>query len=185
MNYINSIGLLLDIVGATLLYIYVFSLPQKKIVQSSLPGKQYTEMRNGKPSVVVEMGVQVNIRAINENYYHEYKDKLYRLRAKIGFFMVLSGFVLQLASNYTNISSAEWAPTFSICLGLLVLAVAIFVFNYLPDLQPAPEESGRNMKLNVSESKKGFGISIESDPEFNTWSRKLNLCRKRIRISKT
>lgn len=75
MNYINSLGLIFDIIGVLILFKY------------------------GLPSNVSKNG-EVGMTFLTKDNEDEKKYKKYKFRSNIGLIIIIIGFILQIISNH-------------------------------------------------------------------------------------
>lgn len=178
---LNSTGLMLDILGAWLVYKYVFNKPDPLKVQASLPSTSKTEIINGVERVTLSTGVALDLRAYNLNNFNKYKEKLFIRRARFGFYCLVIGFLVQIISNFGNfLSEVSIKSILSIVL-LFVLSSLIYLFVYLLNISEVSPSAGNKFTGEMMATEKGSGVTINTDSDFQEWSRKVDKYSKRIK----
>ena len=183
IKLINSAGLFLDIVGAWLVYIYVFNKPELLVEQSPIPSSSKTEIINGIETTTVNMGVSLDLRAVQVNTFNKYKDKLFIKRARLGFYFLILGFLLQIISNFGSFLNEIAVYSVITVATLFVLSGALYLFVYLSNIMDIPNGAGDKFTVEKVQSEKGEGIEINSDSDFQKWSSEVSKYSKRMGLT--
>lgn len=180
IKLLNSIGLLFDIVGASLIYIYVFNKPKPLKEQESMPSSSRTEIIGGVEATTIEVGASLDLRAVQINAFNKYKEKLFFWRARFGFCILILGFVLQLVSSFGAAIGYHAILTITLAASFFVFSGFCYFFVYLSNIEGMPPGTGENFEVGRVPVERGVGFRINSDPAFQAWSREVMKYSKRI-----
>lgn len=183
IKLMNSTGLFLDIVGASLVYINVFNKPELLVEQSPMPSSSKTEIANGIETTTVSMGVSLDLRAVQVNTFNKYKDKLFLKRARLGFYFLILGFLLQIISNFGSFFNEIAVYSVITVAMLFVLSGVSYLFIYLSNITDIPNGAGDKFTVEQVPSEKGVGFKINSDSDFQKWSREVIKYSKRMGLT--
>ena len=181
---INSLGLILDIIGAGIVYFYVFNRPKKMTEQQSLPVTSTTEVIDGVEVNSVTMGVRFDLKASQINDYNDYKNELIIMRARFGFYCLVLGFFLQIIGNVGEVLDQYAVYTIVSIVMVFLLLGYMYLFVYLFNLHEIPAGAGENFSVKQEKTEGGVGFTVNSDPEFQEWSRKVLKFRARMGLTR-
>lgn len=181
---LNSTGLILDIIGACLIFYYVFDKPDPLRKQETIKTiKPDVEFRDGKEVHVIRIKASMDMEADFIDEFNDYKDWLFRLRARFGLYCLILGFLVQIISSfgrYLDASSVFFVATIDV---VFVVCGVIYVFVYLINFTEKPGGSKRALTVEATPVGKRVEIKTTAEPEFWEWSNQI--LKYRTRMNKT
>lgn len=180
IKLLNSVGLIFDIIGALTIFIYVFNKPEPLAAQYSMPTTSKTEIINGVETHTLNAGIAIDNKALMVNQFNKYKEKLFVLRARWGFYCLMVGFLLQIISNFGN-----QLPKISISFIMILISLFLFIsgsylFVYLANIPSISDGLGKKFTFEEVPTPTGIGVKINSDTQFQNWAKLVVKNSKRI-----